>query len=64
MLRDQEARLDLRPGGVLDEAALAERLDVSRTLVREATIQLFAEGRVLCDSRRAKVASVDFDGIL
>lgn len=62
-LREAILRLELRPGVILDEAELAERLDVSRTPVREAIIQLIADGLVVRDGRKAKVAPLDFDDL-
>lgn len=62
-LRDSILRLDLRPGEILDEAELAERLNVSRTPVREAIIQLIADRLVVRDGRKAKVAPLDFDDV-
>lgn len=62
-LRDAILRLELRPGSILDEAALAESLSVSRTPVREAIIQLIADGLVVRDGRSAKVAPLDFDDL-
>lgn len=62
-LRDAILRLELRPGRSLDEAALAESLSVSRTPVREAIIQLIADGLVVRDGRSAKVAPLDFDDL-
>ena len=40
------------PGGRLNDSALAAELGVSRTPVREALIQLEAEGLVACDPNR------------
>ncbi|WP_312795075.1 GntR family transcriptional regulator [Tianweitania sp.] len=62
-LRDAILRLELRPGRSLDEAALAESLSVSRTPVREAIIQLIADGLVVREGRTAKVAPLDFDDL-
>jgi DNA-binding GntR family transcriptional regulator len=62
-LRDAILRLELRPGRSLDEAALAESLSVSRTPVREAIIQLIADGLVVREGRSAKVAPLDFDDL-
>lgn len=63
ILRDSILRLDLRPGVILDEAELAERLNVSRTPVREAIIQLIADRLVVREGRKAKVAPFDFDDV-
>lgn len=62
-LREAILRLELRPGRSLDEAALAESLSVSRTPVREAIIQLIADGLVVREGRTAKVAPLDFDDL-
>ena len=62
-LRDAILRLELRPGRSLDEAAIAEALSVSRTPVREAIIQLIADGLVVREGRSAKVAPLDFDDL-
>ena len=62
-LRDAILRLDLRPGVLLDEAELGDRLKVSRTPIREAIIQLIADGLVVREGRKAKVAPLDFDDI-
>lgn len=62
-IREAILRLEMRPGSVLDEADIAAQLDVSRTPVREAIIQLIAEGLVVRDGRKAKVAPLDFDDV-
>lgn len=62
-LRESILRLDLRPGELLDEAELADQLEVSRTPVREAIIQLIADGLVVREGRKAKVAPLDFDDV-
>jgi DNA-binding GntR family transcriptional regulator len=62
-LRDSILRMELRPGTILDEAELAARLDVSRTPIREAIIELIAAGLVVRDGRKAKVAPLDFDEV-
>lgn len=62
-LRESILRLELRPGVILDEAELGTRLNVSRTPVREAIIQLIADGLVVREGRKAKVAPLDFDDI-
>jgi len=62
-LREAILRLEMRPGAVLDEAEIASQLDVSRTPVREAIIQLIADGLVVRDGRKAKVAPLDFDDV-
>lgn len=63
ILRDSILRLELRPGAILDEAELGARLNVSRTPVREAIIQLIADGHVVREKRQAKVAPLDFDDV-
>lgn len=63
ILRDAILKLDLRPGAILDEADVAARLKVSRTPVREAIIQLVADGLVVREGRKAKVAPSDFDDV-
>ena len=60
-IREAILRLKLRPGQVLDEARLSEEFMVSRTPVREAIIKLIADGLVIRDGRKAKVAPLDFD---
>ncbi len=62
-LGDSILRMELRPGTILDEADLASRLDVSRTPIREAIIKLIADGLVVRDGRKAKVAPLDFDEV-
>ncbi|MCX8995942.1 GntR family transcriptional regulator [Rhizobiaceae bacterium BDR2-2] len=62
-IRDSILRLELRPGAVIDEAELATRLDVSRTPVREAIIQLISDGLVIRDGRTARIAPLDFDEV-
>ena len=63
ILREAILRLELRPGVLLDEAELAERLKVSRTPIREAIIQLVADGLVIREGRKAKVAPLDLDDV-
>src|SRR5438128_8060236 len=46
------------PGDRLDEASLAERFGVSRTPIREALLQLGAEGYIEVRPRRGASASV------
>lgn len=58
-IEEQIATGQMPPGSALDELALAARFGVSRTPVREALIQLAAEGLVELRPRRgAVVASV------
>lgn len=63
ILRDSILKLELRPGVILDEVELATKLHVSRTPVREAIIQLVADGLVVRQGRKAKVAPLDFDDV-
>lgn len=63
ILRDSILKLELRPGVILDEVEVASRLKVSRTPVREAIIQLIADGLVERQGRKAKVAPLDFDDV-
>lgn len=42
-----------RPGERIHEKALAERLGISRTPIREALLRLETEGVVVCNSRRS-----------
>lgn len=62
-LRDAILKLELRPGAILDEVEVATSLNVSRTPVREAIIQLVADGLVVREGRKAKVAPLDFDDV-
>ncbi len=62
-LRDAILRLQYRPGQNLDEAELSEALGVSRTPVREAIIQLVADGLVVRDGRKARVSPLDLDDV-
>jgi DNA-binding GntR family transcriptional regulator len=62
-IRDGILRLQYRPGQNLDEAELSDVLNVSRTPVREAIILLIADGLVVRDGRKAKVASLDLDDV-
>ncbi|UUW92029.1 GntR family transcriptional regulator [Pimelobacter simplex] len=64
-LRDQIIERRLAPGERLVERDLAEVLDVSRIVVREAIQQLAAEGMVTVLPRRgAQVAALDPDSAL
>ena len=59
-LREKILHLELAPGATLDEVAFARLLGVSRTPVRQAFIQLRAEGLVdLLPNRGARVTPVD-----
>jgi len=62
-LRNSILRLQYRPGQNLDEAELSQTLGVSRTPVREAIIQLIADGLVVRDGRKARVAPLDLDDV-
>lgn len=62
-IREAILRLEMRPGSVIDEAELADRIKVSRTPVREAIIQLIADDLVIRDGRSARVAPLDFDEV-
>lgn len=62
-LREQILTLTLRPGSVLDEAGLTRQFEVSRTPIREAIIQLIADGLVVREGRSARVAPLDIDDI-
>ena len=63
ILRERILRLEISPGSVLDENALAVAMSVSRTPVREAIIQLISEGLAIRDGRFARVAPLNFDDI-
>lgn len=59
-LRHRILTQDIAPGTDLDEAALAQLYDLSRTPLREVLQRLAGEGYVtLADNRGAKVASMD-----
>lgn len=62
-LRERILTLELRPGAVLDEAGLTQQLKVSRTPIREAIIQLIADGLVVREGRSARVAPLDIANI-
>lgn len=62
-IRNSILSLELRPGSIIDEAVIAERINVSRTPVREAIIQLIADDLVIRDGRSARVAPLDFDEV-
>lgn len=63
ILRERIIRSELRPGMVLDEAGLVQQLNVSRTPVREAMIQLIADGLAVREGRSVRVAPLDVDQI-
>lgn len=63
ILRERIVRLELRPGSAIDEGGLATQLSVSRTPIREAIIQLIADGLIIRDGRIARVAPLDFDEV-
>ncbi|MGE4330806.1 GntR family transcriptional regulator [Diaphorobacter sp.] len=67
MLRQQIFAGDLAPGSFIDEAALCERLAVSRTPLREALKVLVAEGLLRHEPRRgcfvAEITARDVDQI-
>jgi DNA-binding GntR family transcriptional regulator len=56
-LEEQIVTLGLRPGQVLSESALAKRLGIGRTPVREALQQLAREGLVTILPRRGVIVS-------
>ena len=56
-IEDQIATGALQPGSALDEATLVEQYGVSRTPVREALIQLAAEGLIEIRPRRGAVVT-------
>src|SRR5688572_9307131 len=66
-LRDRIFAGELMPGSFLDEAALAEELQISRTPLREALKVLTAEGIVRHEPRRGcfvnEVTERDLDEI-
>lgn len=63
VLRERILRLEMSPGSVIDENALASMLSVSRTPVREAIIQLISEGLAIREGRFARVAPLNFDEV-
>lgn len=63
MLRNAILRVELPPGMMLDETSLAEKMAVSRTPVREALIQLVADGLVVRQGRGVSVAPLDLAAI-
>lgn len=61
VLRDEILDLVLPPGSPIDEVQLAERLEMSRTPVREALVRLAADGLVTTlPNRSTIVAPIDF----
>jgi DNA-binding GntR family transcriptional regulator len=56
-IEEQIATGELQPGSFLDEATLVEKFGVSRTPVREALIQLAAEGLIEIRPRRGAVVT-------
>ena len=63
ILREKILRLEMSPGSVIDENALATMLSVSRTPIREAIIQLISEGLAIREGRFARVAPLNFDDV-
>ena len=53
LLRRDIAAGTFRPGERIMEKALAGRLGISRTPIREALLRLETEGVVVCNSRRS-----------
>lgn len=63
-IRSRILSLELAPGKDFDEQVLITSLGLSRTPIREALIQLAAEGLVeLLPNRGAKVAKIDLPGV-
>jgi DNA-binding GntR family transcriptional regulator len=63
-IRSRILSLELAPGKDLDEQELISSLGLSRTPIREALIQLAAEGLVeLLPNRGAKIAKIDLPGV-
>ena len=56
-IEEQIATGELQPGSALDEATLVEQYGVSRTPVREALIQLAAEGLIEMRPRRGAIVT-------
>jgi DNA-binding GntR family transcriptional regulator len=57
VLRDEIIDLVLDPGSPIDEIALAERFEMSRTPIREALVRLAGEGLVTTLPNRSTVVS-------
>lgn len=56
--------LEIAPGSMLDEIAIAEHYDLSRTPLREVFQKLAGEGYLLLEENRgAKVSSMDFENM-
>jgi len=62
-LRDAILRVELQPGAIIDESSIAKALNVSRTPVREALIQLIADGLAVRKGRVVSVAQMDLASI-
>lgn len=63
-IREQILTLRLKPNTIIDELALVEVFNLSRTPVREALIRLEADGLVqIVPNRGARVAALDFANI-
>lgn len=61
LLRDEILDLTLPPGSPIDEVQLAERMNISRTPIREALVRLAGEGLVsTLPNRSTVVAQIDF----
>lgn len=61
ILRDDIISLTLPPGSPIDEVQLAERLEMSRTPIREALVRLAGEGLVTTLPNRSTIVSnIDF----
>ena len=58
-LREAILRIELQPGAIMDESSIAKQLNVSRTPVREALIQLIADGLAVRKWRIVAVAEMD-----
>ena len=56
--------LDIAPGSILDEIAIAELYDLSRTPLREVFQKMAGEGYIVLEENRgAKVSSMDFENM-
>ena len=56
-IKDRIIRINLRPGSVINEAALMSELDLGRTPIREALKQLQAEQLIIVSPRRGMYVS-------